>query len=718
MNHLAKLILLVTCIPFVHLPPVARSTGDYELFTCTREFERNDPIKRFAVYGRDLYFFLEDKVLRYDDPSFHSHDGDYYLTSLQFNALNYRPGSKPSVLEKANQIGLIQTNFDEQPGFQSYVITKEDGEIEVVSLNFSLPSVGDLSSKNFVLAETIKPDSTFQFVQLDSTRRLEIAFNASKPNQSVLRIVHTQEKPKEKRFQHSNTMSFNFGISSVGYLHLSEHPVGKQLMSFKGNLVALGNQKIGIGHLEFDAKAPTNDLILDSGVQMTFEEFFNCRTPFREPRQVKGLFYSDGTFFVFIQDYYLIVKREKFARQGFLLRDVDYRSARAIERQKGTRFEWLSSKWVKALRNQTYLASSEEESNENAYVLSVKKTGSGGSELKITEEKWRHFPGISRCRRQTLQVGSRVFCFSKKVYYLFVDTNSTDVVTRTNKPISSMFQSTDVQFDEKLQFIFNHENDTFIMMAESEFFTLAYEQVHVDEQLNIRVKANTTVRRQKSCLFNVTRGNCPESDFTTPTSPTTERIGSESNDGSQTESDEDKKGLSKKQRMIIVAATLFTMCLILLVLCFCIGSKKPENGKGKSKVNLVRSRSNSNPETAYRGGSKLNSPSMSPPNSNADSFKSGSTINTSQSASQPEGGLKGSVQPLGAKSERGLKNNVKSVNARPENGVKSIVLSSKTKSGSKTSVTSTSSKRGSIQGVQASNSDSIHFKSELSRPTI
>lgn len=694
MNDLAKPILLVTSILFVHLLSHARSADDFKPFKCTDEFKRQDPIKRFAVYQEDLYFFLEDKVLRYVTPKFVFKQKLYYLEAADIFVLDYDK-NRPSFLDKPHQIGLVQTDFDEQSTLQSYVIAKEEGEIDVIALNFSLPSIGNFSNSNIALKDTINPDSVFQFIHLTSTRRLEIAFNASKSDEGLLRIVHNQLKPKDVRFNRAYEKQIKFRINSVVYLHLYRYYLDyhRDRASFNGNLVAVGRQKIEFIHVNFYGDVSPYDLDLGHEAQLSLEEFFRCEVPFREPRQMKGIFYKNDTFFVFIDDYYLTVKRDEFVKQGFLLKEVDFTSRRAIPWNKEARFELWTSKWVKAFRNETYLSLHEEPSNK-AYMLGVKEDNPDASELVATKIDWLHPFGLNACKRQTLQVENRVYCFSTHLYSYFPIFDPHPTQTWEYNNISDIFKPAGVQLEEPVELIFNYKNNTFIMMTKTEIFTLDYDQVylHGDKQNELRV--NVTVRQQKNCLFNATLGNCPESDFTTPSTVTTEGIASISNDRTGSNS-EKEKGLSKKQRILIVAGTLFAMCLILLALCFFVGSRRSENDRGKSKTHLQSTRSNSNPENAFRGSSKL-----SPLGS--DSFRSGSTIHSSSSQLEP-----------------GSRNRRKSFEKKSINGAQNAMESSKkVKASSRASVTSTGSRRGSLQGVQSSNEGSIHFKSEFSRPTV
>ena len=684
MSYPTGLKLLVLFILTVHLSGELLADPE-ESFVCTNEFEQPDMIKKFAIDEEDMYFFLADKSVRvrslryfYKRPK----DGTkkFYLNSGKITVRIYDTVTHMPDIMLNPQIGLVQTRLGEDGGWsRSYVIivNQTNNEIDIPLLTFSSGSVGffettkapTLLIDNIVKTVDTLKNSTFTFVWLDSFKQLALGLNNYKPNAN-LHVIHTQKQPRSEQFEHTHDIKLSSLPSFIGYLQQKDN-----LNTFIANLVMVNGSQITIQHIEFEANSP-GITIQDETLEISLSELFNCRKPFKMLRQVKGLFYSDGVFYVFIDDYYLMAKGDEFVKYGFFLRDQDYVNARRIDKIFSmARPEWLQTKWLKTLRNNSFLVL-----GKSTFALRAREEA-GSQQLEASSEVVEDF---SQCEQQTLEVEGRVFCFNKKIYYLLPDLNSTQQTEpEKEKNISSIFQPAGVQLDEELQFIFNYENNTFIMMTESEFFTLAYEQLLLDEELNVAIRAGTELKRQKNCLFNVTKGHCPLSDF--PTLPTemptltTQSVKPFSQKNGTNDDKDDDERLSKMKGSVIVGTIILTIIAIILVLCCCTGYKKR--------------------------GSKL---SRTGSNSNQVKSRSSSVLNLSPSLSSPMGSGSGSKLPL-TKSNASPNNRY----SKPEKLPKSNGSLTPSEKNSKPSISPTNSKSESIRGTPGSNADSITFKSDF-----
>lgn len=690
MSHLARRTFLLIFILLVKLSG-ARSAKEWELFVCPNEFEQNDVIKKMAIDEQDLYLFLDNKILRVESPEYlrlrEEGQDVAYLTAGRILVQRYDSNSQPAIMTAPNPLGLIRTHLEKDDfKYKSYLIFKNKTETMVKSLGILSESFDKLGARDTMLERLIKVKSDFSFIRMDDDKQLEIAFNKSDVS---LRIEHKQIRPSEQTFE----LKIKVGspLSLVGYLERQNNEKG-----FLGFLLTLGgSREVGFVQIGFErTDALPGNLSAADSFQIPYDEFFHCKRPFTKLRQVKGIFWSSGVFYVFIDNYYLMLDSDRFVKSEFLLSGQDYQTAGRLEilGKQGSKPEWLQSKWLRALRNNTYITMSQD-----TYLLKPPK--SGGSQLETGSEVVNS--NLKDCRKQTLQVGGWVFCFSKKVYFPFLTPAMLATDNNKSKSISEIFRPFGVQFDEEPQIIFNYENDKFIIMTEKEFVTLAYADLSLDAQQNIVIRTGTKIQKQRNCFFNVIVKQCQE-----VTTIPTESTGSKTGTKSSEEIQNDK--LSKIKHLVIVSAVIIPIIVIVLVLCCLVGSKK------KKPV----SRTSSNSEV-IRGSSRA-SPSQS--SVAPDAFKTSSKVRlppTSKLKVQP----KSKPSLSNVKTKRTSKVSISPVNSRTGSmpGVQALAKSKaslpnmKTKRNSKVSISPANSRTGSMPGVQAYESSSIRFKSDFDR---
>lgn len=233
---------------------------------------------------------------------------------------------------------------------------------------------------------------------------------------------------------------------------------------------------------------------------IAMDELLNCHRKFRDPREVKGIFYEKESdfFYIFINRFFLKIE-EDLVRTGFRIDDRHYAKAYDLKFSSNYEFEIARTKWVKTLKQKSYLVTNKRnvfELNHDSMVKNYFTADEGYNQ-------------IEKCAHQTLNIGKHVFCFDKQYYHYFM-TNGDLVNSSTYRParfkISNIFQDSSIHYrdDEELNFIFNYNQDKFvIMMTKTRLFVIDYSKFTTsnDWQIQLNYKPNEQVLVIKNYLF-------------------------------------------------------------------------------------------------------------------------------------------------------------------------------------------------------------------------
>ena len=189
--------------------------------------------------------------------------------------------------------------------------------------------------------------------------------------------------------------------------------------------------------------------------------------------RLKGIFYSDKLFFLFINHYYLKIEEDlvesKFNLQRGHLKggkslptsDVDYG------------FENNDFKYVKTIRGGALLVLQAGE----MYELSVAK-----KELVVRPMAGQKYRGTDfpKCLDQTLSVTNIFFCFNETSYQVMLAEEKGQEKGESHE-IAGLFANMQLYpANEKLQYTFDYGQDEFVLMTLTAMYLVKYKAVRVD----------------------------------------------------------------------------------------------------------------------------------------------------------------------------------------------------------------------------------------------
>lgn len=226
-------------------------------------------------------------------------------------------------------------------------------------------------------------------------------------------------------------------------------------------------------------------------------EFFGC--PVNEvaakPGLLKGIFYFNKVFFLFINHCHLKIEEDLVERQFDLRKDY-FKNVRCLStREVYYGFENIASKYVKTIRGGALLVLSAGET----YELSVQQ-----NELAITpadQSKYRSF-AYPNCLGQTLSLTKIFFCFNETAYHAMLSPKNGKGKQQSYQ-IADLFANMDIYPNgEELQCTFDYKQDEFVLMTKKYLFAIKYRAVRVDmDSYRILLDDRKFVRRTENRLF-------------------------------------------------------------------------------------------------------------------------------------------------------------------------------------------------------------------------
>ena len=238
---------------------------------------------------------------------------------------------------------------------------------------------------------------------------------------------------------HSTENTFSFKLTKLGSYYdwynyrISEFPNTKFFIFYPNGLTAVHDNNFyhftfffGIDEATFLINFALIGFFgnMNSGLsykvlekfQFNFNDLFSCHTRFIDERQVKGLFYDNQTFFIFIKRFYLRISDDLIENEFKLDEDVYQRNALDLKFSKDfdyeLSFEDSKAIWVKKLLNNTYFMPD----NKGNYFLI--KNIRNGLVLKPTRKNFNLFNYTSRlCWHSILVMDRHQFCFREDTYF-------------------------------------------------------------------------------------------------------------------------------------------------------------------------------------------------------------------------------------------------------------------------------------------------------------
>lgn len=107
------------------------------------------------------------------------------------------------------------------------------------------------------------------------------------------------------------------------------------------------------------------------------------------------------------------------------------------------------------------------------------------------------------CLKQTLQIKNYIFCFDETHYYpvgVYDDSKIPKNFKKKPAKIATLLKRKNFT-EQKVQFIFNYQDNNFILMTNTSFFIIDYDWFSLDKNLNLVFKPNKELIEHRNCLF-------------------------------------------------------------------------------------------------------------------------------------------------------------------------------------------------------------------------
>lgn len=245
--------------------------------------------------------------------------------------------------------------------------------------------------------------------------------------------------------------------------------------------------------------------------EITLPSLLSCRQTIVDFNQIKGVYFNNKTkiFYIFIDRFYLEIGDEDVVREHFQIKERYYAKSKDLKFEDPSVFRSIvyreaDVKWLKTLADVIYFVFVDR-------VFTVRYDNQ--LDLQLQELHEPNMDWLKNCTGQTLRIEDDAFCFIGD-YYFFVQSPSLPVrhVELAIHKVVDMFRNLDFQFDEQeslnVEFIFDYEYSTFVMVTRSSLFVIDRNMVYVDpETLEINIfkkkssELNSKTYKLKNCLF-------------------------------------------------------------------------------------------------------------------------------------------------------------------------------------------------------------------------
>lgn len=570
---LSKLIFLVFLIKKSNC---FDQTGELRFYSCNaNDFENKNELKQFIIYETDLYFIYHDKFILFKLPFSYLFSPIYIKHYSPFiNELHY--------FKEPDQLGLLHSKVDNK--FEIYLIEKFQKELKKIEFD-QLIGRTEMNDQNETKIDIdkfgqINKNCNLLFVSLDFEKLIQICYSKSKTRLTHISPINGNSIDLTEKLNYSVRFSvFNdLKVSSNNLI---------------GDLIEIDvNQQL---HLT-EMLITKNILKKHDNIQITFDEFFNCKLPIKRIEQIKGIIFNGETFYVFINNFYLPLNDKQLIKKNFLINQNDYEKAIDLKiNYDYSNNEAISDKfksnWLKSMKDQAYLVLTKE-------VFSVKFPSNPKDQLDFTKNS--NLDQLRTCDHNILSIGKHLFCFEKETYYLLSNLELFKDSSPVHKQISIIFEPF-LKLDEEVKFIFNYKEDSFILMVTKKYFIIKYDQIELDSEFNIKFKKGTSLTINENCLFNNIYQNCHKNNLNLSSMLIPNRNetinGTTNSLNMKNSSSKPSSSATKNSKIplfiVLIMFIVFVLIIFIIIELFKIKLKKYFDNK---KINLFKN-SNAQPKT-------------------------------------------------------------------------------------------------------------------------
>ena len=253
-------------------------------------------------------------------------------------------------------------------------------------------------------------------------------------------------------------------------------------------------------HVYTLASGPKETVRISIVEKFSAAEWFGC--PVAELAKLepalKGIFYSDQMFFLFINHNYLKIG-EDLVKSMFELRKEHLRDFVGLQtRDVDYGFENKVSKFVKTIRGSALLVLPAGQ----IYELSVKQNQLA---FQPVNEKGLSSFVYPNCLGQTLSITNIFFCFNETHYHALHDPEEDK--RKVIHEIAGLFANMGVYTKgEKLQYTFDYQQDEFVLMTRTALYLIKYRAVRVElTSYKMFIENRESVRKTENRLFELAK---------------------------------------------------------------------------------------------------------------------------------------------------------------------------------------------------------------------
>ena len=468
---------------------------------------------QLVINDETIYLFYSDKIFKFDVPFVFQEYADYGEKGENYTAIIIKPAFVVTIknLRKAKTVlDLVEfvygyaheTRSNEKI---SYVIYSDLKNANISDFQFRRLKFNDLPGELGELDYKRKPNP-FQFnglvkiifMRIDDKKHFQIIyFKVMEKYIYDFKFYSNSKYFKYIELNNSLTYEPRLAVYYEDYKENENVRFYRSLVEIdKKNVVHIKNYKITNEFHQTDIP------ISFYTFSLYLREFLNCKTPLESLLEIKGIFYRDETFFILINNYYLIVKQDLIESNFKLDRSVYANAKNLAFNHDKFNFSYYDrhTHFIKNFNDSSYLFI-----NKTVFELELKKDHLSGDYLLAKYSNTRDLKSLIDCPRQLLAIDKYVFCFMEKTYYF-------KHFLLKNENITDIFADSDIQFsdEDNLRFIFKYKDEKIVFLTDKELIVFSFNLLAVNWSakkiyVNKKNLAEQEYFRKPNCLIACTK---------------------------------------------------------------------------------------------------------------------------------------------------------------------------------------------------------------------
>lgn len=522
---LNELLIKLVLINLVLILKLDQINCKFEKFNCDSSKELNEltksSIKRLININGQIHLFLKNKVIRFNKPFIEK----AFIFATQAYIQTYEEQEMPNY----NIIGSHNLNVANGTRKSFDIVRNTDFKLDYYEIKLDMET-GKLN-KTKLDVDTTLSDVIYEITNGKPEQVRLASSYQSASNKTFVYIIYLQNS--ECRIIYGNFEKPNDYMnleldSDEENTEYAIYYVLRALSFAPYFLFEIDNdlKTLNIHRFSGDFKKTRN--FKESKIQevtLKLDYFFGCINVFKEPSEVKGIFYNKGTFYVFINKFYLRIDDSKWLDKGCYLNDELYSTAKSLKFEdetvlEHTFFEINQYKFLKETQTKTYFFLPF-----RLFEIEVKEDKS----LILKELKNNYLLNLFQlCVKSTYSLNSELFCHNPKQIIGQLSLDNSFSYSSTNQNLNEINLTSTDHFDtgQSVPFsligffkdIFRQKDDKvqkelvfrfgfyYIFMNLDYFYLFDYRKISSNEDLNSFKQDHFVSPAKTNCLFK--KENC------------------------------------------------------------------------------------------------------------------------------------------------------------------------------------------------------------------